>query len=149
MKKFLPLVIVIVIVVVAGAFYGGMLYSQSQRPSFANGRFGQGVANFNGQRPNGQNGASVVSGQILSKDEQSITVQIRNAGSKIIFLSDSTSVGKFVDGTAADLTVGENVMVNGTTNSDGSVSATSVQIRPATPDGNSVTPPNLPPPAGN
>jgi len=77
----------------------------------------------------GQGGVGgMTSGEIISKDEQSITVKLPNGGSKIVFFSESTSVSKNTTTTNADLTVGENVMVNGSENSDGSVNAQSIQI---------------------
>jgi hypothetical protein len=67
-------------------------------------------------------------------DSSSITVQIPNDGSKIIFLSDSAPITKMASGTRADLVVGETVTATGTTNADGSVTAQSIQIRPAMPE---------------
>ncbi|MCX6743902.1 MAG: DUF5666 domain-containing protein [Candidatus Parcubacteria bacterium] len=132
MKKTFPIIIIAVLIVGAGAFYGGMVYGKSSKPvSGAGQRFGQGGGNFSGQRANGGNGDSMINGTILAKDDKSITVKLRDNGSRIIFFSDSTSVGKFVSGASADLTVGENVMVNGKANTDGSVSASNIQIRPA------------------
>jgi hypothetical protein len=84
---------------------------------------------FRGTR--GANGGSAVMGTILSQDAQSITVSLRNGGSQVIFLSGSTGIMKSVSGTATDLAVGQNIVATGTTNSDGSLTATSVQIRPA------------------
>jgi hypothetical protein len=119
--------IIVLIIVAGGAFYGGMIYGKSQntRSSFATGNF---------QRTNrtGANGTSLVSGSIVSEDSSSITLQLpNNAGSKIIFYSDITQISKFATGTASDLTTGTSVSVTGTTNSDGSVTAQSIQIRPA------------------
>jgi hypothetical protein len=131
MKKnpIIVIVIVIVLVVASGAFYGGMAYAKSQRSKV---NFG----NFSGQRQGGNlsqaiNSNGMSSGEILSLDDKSVTIKMRDNGSKIIFFSDSTKISKMVDGAVADLVVGQNLVVNGTVNSDGSISAASIQLRPA------------------
>jgi len=120
--------IIIIGIIAGGAFYWGMLYgkTQSAKTPFTAG-------NFQGVRANraGVNG-NFVTGNIISKDGNSITVQLpNNAGSKIIFYSDATQVSKTISGTSADLMAGETVITTGTTNSDGSITAQSIQIRPA------------------
>jgi hypothetical protein len=72
-------------------------------------------------------------GQITAQDSTSITLKMRDGSTKIVFFSPSTSVGKSVSGAASDLAVGQNVMVNGTNNSDGSIAAQNIQIRPDQP----------------
>jgi len=66
----------------------------------------------------------------IAKDAASVTIKLRDGGSKIIFLSDQTPVLKSATGTSDDLTVGSNVTVSGKPNQDGSISAESIQIRP-------------------
>ena len=118
--------IIIGFVVVAGlSFYAGTKYNQNS----ASGR-GNGTA-F--QRGNGaRNAGGVVSGEILSKDDTSITVKTRDGGSKIVFLTKNTPVMKSVPGANDDLGTGTSVMVIGNSNADGSVNAQSIQIRAAT-----------------
>jgi len=129
-------IVVSVVIAGGGGFFGGMKYGQSLTPARGASQFAGGAAR-NGNIPGGaasarlRNGGGVVSGDILSKDDKSITVKDRTGGSKIIFFAPSTSIGKTTAGTANDLTVGETVMVNGTPNTDGSVTATNIQIRPA------------------
>jgi len=144
MKKLLPIIIVAVVVGV-GAFYGGMKYQASKAPAGLTGtnfqnlqnlspeerqarlqQFGAGMNGARGTRTNG----GFVRGEIISKDDKSITVKLPDGGSKIVFYSDSTQVGEFTRGTPKDLEIGKTVMVNGATNSDGSVSAQSIQIWP-------------------
>lgn len=149
--------IVVALVVGGIGFFGGMKYGQSRAlspqvlqsmtqaqrqqlfSSFSGGQGGgAGGAGFGGRRNGGagsQGGAGFVNGQVISKDDKSITVKLNSGGSKIVFYSSTTNVGKTVQGSASDLAVGDNVVVNGTANSDGSVTAQNVQIRPAMPQG--------------
>ena len=138
-KKNIILVIVGIIVLVA-VFYGGMSYGKSQAATSSNIQARQGFSpNSNGGGRGMRNGGGFITGQIITKDATSITVQLmaggtassgQASGSKIIFLDSNTKITKSVDGTTNDLVVGEQVSVNGTANTDGSVNAQTVQIRP-------------------
>lgn len=140
-KALVPFLVVLIIVVGAGAFYGGMVYGKSQSKSSAQQRFSQAGGGFGGgaagatRRGAGQTGGGFINGQILANDGKTMTVKINTGGSKIVFLSDTTEIGKMASGTPSDLIVGQNVMVNGKTNTDGSVTASTVQIRPNVPVG--------------
>ena len=122
-----------VVIVAGGSFYAGMAYgersSSSARGQFANGQFtGAGVAGLRGARGGG---GGFVSGEILSKDTTSITIKMQDNSTKIALTSTSTQVMKSAPGTLDDLSAGMNVVVTGSANSDGSITAQSVQIRPA------------------
>ena len=145
MKKQISLLVAVIIAVVVGgsAFYGGMVYGQSQGASRAMGpnafanltpeqRQARGAQfGANGGVMRGAGGFST--GEVLSKDDKSFTLKLTDGGSKIIFYSTSTPVTKSSGGSLADVVVGEQVSVNGTPNSDGSLNAQGVQIRPAMP----------------
>jgi hypothetical protein len=133
-KKFIWGIVGIIVLVVV--FYGGMVYGKGQTPAnttptaFSGGARGtRGAGAFSG--------ATI--GQIISKDATSITVQLMTVGagsttpvgSKIVFLDSNTKITKQTSGTMSDLAVGTNVSVTGTANTDGSISAQAVQIRPA------------------
>ena len=128
-KTSIIIAIITLLLVSGGAFYGGMIYGKSQnaKPTFGAGNF-QGM----GANKTGINGSNLISGNIISKDGNSITVQLlNNAGSKIIFYSYTTQISKNTSGTSDDLATGTAVSITGTTNSDGSVTAQSIQIRTA------------------
>lgn len=132
MKNNIALVGIIALLVGGGAgFFGGMQYQKTQRPSFgqfAGAGFGaRGGSGANGAR--GRNGNGAV-GTILSVDSNSITVKLSDGSSKIVLLTSSTSINKAALGTVSDLSVGTLVAAFGTTNSDGSVTASNVQIDP-------------------
>lgn len=129
MKKILPIVIIL-IVVGAGTFFAGMKYGQSKTPQRQG--FQQTGAAGVGFR-NNRDSAGFTSGEIVAKDDQSVTIKLQNGGSKIIFYSDSTEISKFTSGTSSDLEVGKTIMVNGKTNDDGSITAQTIQLRPAMP----------------
>lgn len=128
--------IIIAAVLIAASFYGGMKYGQSSTSqnslvqSGFQGRQGGVSGTGTARRGTGQNGG-FTGGQIISKDDKSITVAVASGGSKIVFVSGTTPVMKLVAGSLADLTVGEQVTINGSANADGSITAQLVQIRPA------------------
>ena len=71
-----------------------------------------------------------IAGEILSKDDKTITVKLTDGGSKILLLSETTKVETVVVGTKDDLAVGKSISAFGKTNTDGSVLVESIQIRP-------------------
>ena len=71
-----------------------------------------------------------VNGEIISTDDKGVTVKLTDGSSKIVMISDTTSINNVTTATKKDLKVGEKVMVVGQTNSDGSVSAQNIQINP-------------------
>jgi hypothetical protein len=87
---------------------------------------------FGGGRGMGANGG-FLAGTVAAKDATSITINTRDGSSHIVILTPSTSVSKSVNGALTDVSVGSTIMVSGTSNSDGSVSAANIQLRPAMP----------------
>jgi len=118
------LMVIVIIVVAGGAFFGGMKYQQSKVGSFAGGQSGA----FRQRMGQGQSAAPrPVRGDILSIDSNTMTVKLQDGSSKIIILAGSTTYMKEASSTKDDLKTGSTVMVSGTSNSDGSVTAQSVQ----------------------
>ncbi len=123
---------IVAVVVAAVAFFGGIEYQKSKSP--ANSFFASGGQQGNNQGRRfgagaGRNGGAVV-GEILSADENSITVKLMDGSSKIVVVSSSTSINKAATASKSDLKTGERVAVFGSTNSDGSVTAQNIQLNP-------------------
>ena len=126
--------IVILVVVAAAAFYGGVMYQKSKAPATVATTRGAGATGGAGRIRGGAGraGGGFVTGQIISADSKSITVQLpNNGGSKIVFFSSTAQIAKSVAGATSDLTVGQNVLVTGATN---------IQLRPAMPAGQQPAP---------
>jgi len=148
MKKIIPIIIALFIAV-SGAFYGGMKYAQNKNsyestqggvenfrnlsPEEREQRFQELGANlggaFAGARKGNMAGTNSVTGEIIVKDEQSITIKLPDGGTRIIFFSESTNIMKPSEGSGNDLKEGEQVVVNGKENSDGSYTAEMINIR--------------------
>ena len=79
----------------------------------------------------GVNSGSMLAGTITSTGSGSVVLNTRDGNSHVVLITPDTTVSKSVDGTLSDVTKGSTVIVSGTTNSDGSVSANLIQIRPA------------------
>lgn len=82
-----------------------------------------------------QMGGGLLTGTVASKSATSITIDTRDGSSHIVLISPDTSVSKSVAGSLDDVATGSTIIVSGTTNSDGSVSANLIQLRPAMPTG--------------
>jgi hypothetical protein len=113
------------LIVVAIAVFGGYKYGSSTATPTRSG-FGTTGARIGGR---GGAGGGFTAGSIISKDATSITLKLSSGGSEIVFVGSSTPIMKSVVGTSNDLTTGENITVSGTPNSDGSMNASSIQIR--------------------
>lgn len=136
--------LVIGVIVAGGAFYSGMQYQNGKNANLAQGRFtggngggqygqfGQnGTSGRTGGRMMGAGGPSV--GSVLSKDDKSITIKLRDGGSRIVFFSPTTEVQRSATGTIADIAIGSDIVVSGAQNTDGSMTAQSIQVRPTMP----------------
>ncbi len=128
--------IICVLVGLGSGFFGGIQYRNYQvSKARGNNAFSgaNGVQRFMGNR-NGQNGGMMgrggVIGSILSMDDKSITVKLNDGSSKIVLFSSSTTYSNTISSLKSDLKVGSEVAVFGAANSDGSVTATNVQINP-------------------
>src|SRR3989344_1374661 len=111
-SKLIAIVIATVVVVGGGAFFGGMKYAESKAPQgrlsqadFQNlqnlspeerqqrlQELGANAGGFRGSMGGNRigGGGGFTAGEIIAKDDKSVTVKLQNGGSKIVFLSDST-----------------------------------------------------------
>ncbi|MBI4600266.1 hypothetical protein HY732_05105 [Candidatus Uhrbacteria bacterium] len=149
MKKIVLSVLAAAVIAGGGSFWGGMQYAESKS---IRARTGSSMQDFRalsseeraqrGSQFAGQNGPAgrggrqgggggPITGDILSRDEASITVKLPDGGSKIVFFSDTTEIGEFVAGTKDDLETGRTIGITGKANTDGSVTAQSIQVRPS------------------
>jgi hypothetical protein len=138
-KQKLSIIIAGAVILALVIFYGGMKFGDKgvgAKNNFGNNQQGKMMAgNFsggqNGQKAGANRFGGSISGEILSIDAKSITVKSRDGGSRIIFLQASTTISRMTEMPVTDLKVGDQVSATGAANTDGSVNAQSVQLRPA------------------
>ncbi len=130
----------VIVLMAGGMFYFGMKYGETKASSgrlTQRGAGGMNIGPAGGQKRSGAGQLTGVSngdfanGDIISKDDKSITIKTKDGGSKIVYYSDATIIGKSISGTVSDLSSGETVMVNGKANPDGSIVSQNIQIRPS------------------
>ena len=136
-KKLLIISAVVCLAVAALAFYSGMQYGKNIKSDLRGlgGQFQQRAGSSTGmpKAAGGLEQGGFSSGEIISKDGNLLTIKLKDGGTALVLLSESTTVNKYAAGTLEDLAVGKQIMVSGDKNSDGSISAKSVQLQPAAP----------------
>jgi hypothetical protein len=129
MKRWVvPVLIVLVIAAGVGGFFAGRAAGGQKTATTQGGLPGYGA--FRGYGGAGARGAGggLTTGSIVSKDAGSMTVKLSDGNTKIVFFSASTAVSETKDVSSTALAVGNDVTVVGTTNTDGSITATRIQL---------------------
>jgi len=125
MKNNLVVFIIVGLGITGVSFFAGLKYQQSKTPNFANMTRDQ----VNQQRPNrAVSGLDTIQGSIIDKDENSLTIKMTDDSSKIVLVSDLTKINITSQATSEDLKLDSQVIIFGKTNSDGSISAETIQV---------------------
>lgn len=104
------------------SFFGGIFYQKSQKPA--------GFDRFNSQsnRTRFTQGTRPVAGTIIKKNEESITIKLRDGSTKIVFLTEKTKIFKSTPALKEELEENKDIFVIGQQNQDGSIFAENIQI---------------------
>jgi len=129
MKKYLVHIVWLVIAIVA--LGGGFFWGKASGAVSGTAGFAGAYSSSTRRTAGGATGGGLVTGTIATIDSSSITLQLANGNSEVVFYSTSTPVSEPTTVSANTLKVGTTVMVAGTSNSDGSVTAQTIQVRPA------------------
>ena len=136
---------VIAILLAGGGFAAGMTVGKGQEaakaspsPSGAGARFGQGGPGGAGRGGQvGANGQELLTGRVISVNDGSITVEVRQQGaqgasptttSQIVLVGSNTRVVKSTESDikVSDLKANDQIQIVGTTDASGNVSATAI-----------------------
>ncbi len=117
--------VVAVAALTAGIFWGKGMASASARTS-AGGANGISARTFAAR--GGVAGGGAVTGQIASIGSSSLTLQLQNGNSEVVFFSSSTAVTEPKSIAITQIAPGANATIVGTQNSDGSVTASAIRI---------------------
>ncbi len=129
-RRFMPAIVALAVAVVA--FAGGFAVAHATTPSTTRGLNGfpqGGVPNASGRPRTGGFGGGA-SGTIGSVSAGQMTITTAAGGQRIVLLTPTTTVTQVTSAAKAitDLTAGATVTIVGTSNPDGSVTATQVVI---------------------
>ncbi|MBU1029460.1 hypothetical protein KKE28_04625 [Patescibacteria group bacterium] len=74
--------------------------------------------------------AALSSGELISVDAGLLTIRTESGGSKLIILTDETVITKSMNIKLNNLEIGDVLMINGDSGTDGSIMTNNIQIRP-------------------
>ena len=122
--------IVLIIIAAGVGFYAGMQYQGSRTRVNQNQLGSRNFGQFGGA--NGRNdNVRAERGQVLNVGNNTLTIKLNNGSTEIVVLSASTNYTKSQKASFSDIKTGDTLNVFGTPNSDGSVTASDIQINPA------------------
>lgn len=142
MKQNTLIIGLILLLVVGGVSFGAGYKVSDAKKSNSTGftRGGNGNGQF-GTLRNGTPGSAMVRGgnrqtigEVISLDDKTMTVKMLDGSSKIVLLSSTMTINRLADAAKSDLKVGSKVAVFGATNSDGSQTATQIELDPRMPN---------------
>jgi hypothetical protein len=135
------------LVLLGGSFYGGMVYGKQTAEAAIPAQFAERMARFaeeGGELPEpgegfgqggpgrfggqGGEGGGGRMGQIEQNDGSTIIISSPDGSQTVVNVTDTTLIEKYAAVTAAELEVGEQVVVSGSENDDGSITARSIQV---------------------
>ena len=137
-KKLTVIWIIIAIATLVGGFFWGKSVGASGAAATrtgGSGRFAFASSTFAGRGGYGAGtgaASAFTTGQVLSITGNSLTLQLANGNSENVFFSSSTQVIVPQPASISSVQQGATVLITGTTNSDGSVTASTIQLRSTT-----------------
>lgn len=131
MDKRMMIFAAVLILATALSFYSGSQYGMKNAASTTVTTETTASARGGAARQRGA-GGGLLNGKVLSKTDTGIVILMRDGSSRIVFVSPTTEISKFVSGSVSDLNVDESVSLTGDANPDGSINARTLQIRPET-----------------
>lgn len=122
-KNIIIVGVVALIIGLAGGYFGGQALTPKRAAGGARG-------GANGQFRQTASGQRNTFGQIQDISTDKLTLKARDGSSQIVLLTADTTYEKTTTATQGDFQTGASVVINGKSNPDGSVTATSVQTAP-------------------
>lgn len=123
-KKVVIALIIGIALGLAGGYFGAQIFGQKNRTNF------QQRGSLNGQPRQIANTQRNSFGQIENISADKMTLKNRDGSSQLILITSETTYQKSVTATQSDFSTGASVVVNGKSNPDGSITATSIQSAP-------------------
>ena len=122
---------VAILIIAGGAFWGGMAYQKSRQPTTLSRSGGPQGGGFGGGQFNGANRPTF--GQVSSINSTDMVVASRFGGNVTVQLDSNPTVtdGSGNSASVSDIQTGDTVIVQGSKNSDGSITAQSIRINPS------------------
>ncbi len=130
-RNLIAVFIIVILAAVAGFFAGskfqGANFRSGNQTFFQNGEQRTGMMNgrFGNGNPNGARGGR---GQVVDINGNSMTIKLNDGTTKLVNLTSSTTYVKTATASSSDVKTGDTVLVIGTSNSDGSITAQDIQI---------------------
>jgi hypothetical protein len=126
--------VVVLVVACVGSFFSGMMYNKSRTEATnvpvaaAAAGPGQGTTPPGGQGGAGTGRGGMLAGQVESVADGVMTITDSNGKKTPVKVTDTTLIQKQASVPLSNLQTGESVLVSGSQNSDGSITARSVQV---------------------